>query len=143
MTETRMDTRVEGRLAESRTGWVGWVMFAGIMMMVIGGLQAIYGLVAIFNDEWVVWGNGNAVLLDITAWGWIHLAIGVLVALAGIGVLSGNALARAVGVVVAAVSLLASFAALPLYPVWSLVVIGLDVLVIWALVAHGSELRHV
>jgi hypothetical protein len=110
--------------------------------MIIGGLQAIYGLVAIFNDEWVVWGNGDAVLLDITAWGWIHLIVGVLVALAGIGVLSGNVLARTVGVVVAAVSLLGSFVTLPLYPVWSLIVIGLDVLVIWALVAHGSELRN-
>ena len=134
MTDTRMDTT---------TGWVGWIAFAGIMLMIIGGLQALYGLVAILNDEWVVWGNGNAVVIDITAWGWIHLVIGILVVLAGVGVLVGNVLARAVGVVVAAVSLIASFMALPLYPLWSLIVITLDVLVIWALVAHGKEVRSV
>jgi len=134
MTDTRMD---------ATTGWVGWVVFAGIMLMIIGGLQALYGLVALLNDNWVVWGNGDAVLLDISAWGWIHLIIGILVVLAGIGVLLGNVIARSVGVVVAAVSLIASFMALPLYPVWSLIVIALDVLVIWALVAHGSEVRRV
>jgi hypothetical protein len=134
MTDTRM--------AEP-TGWIGWIAFAGIMMMILGALQAFYGLVAIVNDEWVLWGNGNAVVIDITAWGWVHLIIGIVVVLAGIGVLLGNVLARIVGVVVAAVSLIASFLALPLYPVWSLVVITLDVLVIWALVAHGSEMKRV
>jgi hypothetical protein len=134
MTDTRM--------AEP-TGWIGWIAFAGIMMMILGALQAFYGLVAIVNDEWVLWGNGNAVVIDITAWGWVHLIIGIVVVLAGIGVLLGNVLARIVGIVVAAVSLIASFLALPLYPVWSLVVITLDVLVIWALVAHGSEMKRV
>jgi hypothetical protein len=134
MTDTRM---------AAPTGWIGWIAFAGIMMMILGALQAFYGLVAIVNDEWVLWGNGNAVVIDITAWGWVHLIIGIVVVLAGIGVLLGNVLARIVGVVVAAVSLIASFLALPLYPVWSLVVITLDVLVIWALVAHGSEMKRV
>ncbi|HEY6532576.1 MAG TPA: hypothetical protein VIY72_09740 [Acidimicrobiales bacterium] len=132
----------ETRTAQA-TGWVGWIAFAGIMLMIIGGLQAIYGLVAVLNDEWVLWGNGNAVVIDITAWGWIHLIIGIVVILAGIGVLLGNMLARIVGVAVAAVSLIASFMALPLYPVWSLIVITLDVLVIWALVAHGGEMKRV
>jgi hypothetical protein len=134
MTDTRM--------AET-TGWVGWISFAGIMMIIIGGLQAVYGLVALLNDTWVVWGNGNAVLIDITAWGWIHLIIGIVVVLAGIGVLTGNMVARLIGVLVAGVSLIASFLALPLYPVWSLTVIALDVLVIWALVAHGGEMKRV
>jgi hypothetical protein len=132
------DTRMTGP-----TGWVGWITFAGIMMVILGALQAFYGVVAIVNDEWVLWGNGDAVVVDITAWGWIHLVIGVVVVLAGLGVLAGNMLARLIGVLVAGVSLIASFLALPLYPVWSLVVITLDVLVIWALVAHGSEMKRV
>ena len=123
------------------TGWTGWIAFAGVVMIVVGGLQAIYGLVALFNDNWVVWNNGNAVFLDITVWGWVHLAIGVIVVLAGIGVMSGNVVARTVGVLVAAVSLIAAFLALPLYPIWSIIVIAIDVLVIWALIAHGSEMR--
>ena len=123
------------------TGWTGWITFAGVMMIVVGGLQAIYGLVALFNDDWVVWSNGNAVFLDITVWGWVHLAIGIIVVLAGIGVMTGNVVARSVGVLVAAISLIAAFLALPLYPVWSIIVITIDVLVIWALIAHGSEMR--
>jgi hypothetical protein len=134
MTDTRM---------AQPTGWIGWIAFAGIMMMILGALQAVYGLVALLNDTWVVWGNGDAVLVDITVWGWIHLVIGVVVVLAGLGVLTGNLLARTIGVLVAGVSLIASFLALPLYPVWSLVVITLDVLVIWALVVHGSEMKRV
>ena len=124
-----------------RTGWTGWIVFAGIMMIIVGALQGIYGLVALFNDNWVVWNNGKAVFFDITVWGWVHLAIGVIVVLAGFGVMSGNVLARTVGVGVAAISLIAAFLALPLYPVWSIIVIAIDVLVIWALTAHGSEMR--
>ena len=121
------------------TGWVGWIMFAGIMMIIAGSLNAVYGLVALFNDDWVVWGNTGAVVLDITQWGWVHLILGVVVLLAGAGVMSGNILARTVGVLVAGISLIVNFLALPVYPVWSLVIITLDVLVIWALIAHGRE----
>ena len=121
------------------TGWVGWIMFAGIMMIIAGSLNAVYGLVALFNDDWVVWGNTGAVVLDITQWGWVHLILGVVVLLAGAGVMSGNILARTVGVLVAGISLIVNFLALPVYPVWSLVISTLDVLVIWALIAHGRE----
>lgn len=129
--------------ASEPTGWVGWIYFAGIMLMIVGALQAFYGLVAVLNDEWVLWGNGNAVYLDITAWGWVHLIIGIVVFLAGLGVLAGNIVARMVGVVVAAISLISAFLALPLYPVWSIILIAIDVLVIWALTAHGREVRSV
>jgi uncharacterized membrane protein len=123
------------------TGWVGWIFFAGTMMVIGGILNAIYGLVAIFNDDWVVWQNRTAVLLDLTGWGWIHLVIGIVLILAGIGVFSGNILARTIGVLVAAVSLIANFLWLPVYPLWSIVVIVVDALVIWALTAHGRELK--
>jgi hypothetical protein len=139
----REGTDMTGTQQVERTGWTGWVVFAGVMMIVVGALQAIYGLVAVLNDTWVVWGNGKAVLLDIKTWGWIHLIIGAVVVLAGIGVLSGNILARIVGVAVAVISLVAAFLALPLYPVWSIIVIAIDLLVIWALTAHGSEMKSV
>jgi hypothetical protein len=125
----------------ARTGWVGWSVFAAVMLLLGGIMQGIYGLVALVNDEWVVWGNSGAVLIDVSAWGWIHLIIGVLLVLVGLGILYGNVVARAFGVAVAGLSLLASFFALPLYPIWSLVVIAIDLLVIWALVVHGGELR--
>ena len=124
-----------------RTGWTGWIVFAGIMLIIGGTLNAIYGLVAILNDEWVVWGNRGVVYLDVTGWGWIHLALGLIVVLAGAGVMTGSSIARAIGVVIAALSMFANFLALPLYPLWSITVLTIDVLVIWALIAHGSEMR--
>ena len=123
------------------TGWVGWGIFAGVMMIIGGSLNAIYGIIAVVNDDWVVWANRSVVYLDLTTWGWVHIVIGALVALAGIGVFSGNIVARTVGVVVASVSLLSNFFFIPVHPLWALTVITVDALVIWALTAHGSELR--
>lgn len=124
------------------TGWAGWVAFGGMMMIILGAMNAIYGLIAIYNDEWAVWSNRAVVYLDLTQWGWIHLGVGVLVAVAGLGVLSGNGVGRAVGAVVVALSMLVSFLALPIYPLWSLVVLTLEALVLYALIAHGGELAR-
>ena len=125
-----------------RTGWTGWIAFAGVMMIISGGLNAFYGLVGIVNDEWVVWTNRASLYLDISQWGWVHLIVGLVMLLAGIGVFSGNFLARTVGVIVAALSLIANFFFIPAYPLWALIVITIDVLVIWALTAHGKEMRQ-
>ena len=129
------------RQLDTRTGWVGWIFFAGFMMILVGSLNLIYGLVALFNDEWVVWGNRGSVLLDITAWGWIHAALGAIVILAGIGIMTGNLAARIVAVIVVGGSLIVNFAAIPVYPVWSLVAITIELLVLWALIVHGRELK--
>ena len=125
-----------------RTGWTGWIAFAGVMMIIAGSLNALYGLIAVVNDEWVVWGNRASLYLDISQWGWAHLILGLALVLSGFGVFSGNILARSVGVIVAAVSLIANFAFIPAYPLWALVVVTIDVLVIWALTAHGKEMRQ-
>jgi hypothetical protein len=124
------------------TGWTGWIAFAGVMMIIGGMLAAIFGLIAIINDDWVVFTNRNAVSIDITGWGWIHVIIGVVLFLSGFGVFTGNILARTVGVLVAAVSLIANFLWLPVYPIWSVVIIVIDLLVIWALTVHGGEMRR-
>jgi hypothetical protein len=122
------------------TGWTGWIAFAGVMLMIVGTLNAINGLIAIINDDWVVFTNNDAVSIDITGWGWIHLVLGVVVFLAGLGVFTGNVLARTVGVIVACISVIANFLWLPVYPIWSTIIIAVDVLVIWALTAHGAEM---
>jgi hypothetical protein len=129
--------------SDEPTGWTGWIAFAGVMMIIGGCLNLFYGIVAAVNDEWVVWTNRAAVYLDVSEWGWVHIVLGTIVLLAGIGVFSGNILARIVGVVVAALSLLANFLFIPAYPLWALTVITIDVLVIWALTAHGREMRQV
>ncbi len=125
-----------------RTGWTGWIAFAGVMMVIAGSLNALYGLVAVVNDEWVVWTNRASLYLDISQWGWVHLVIGLVVLLSGIGVFSGNVLARTVGVIAVTISLIANFFFIPAYPLWAIAVVVIDVLVIWALTAHGSEMRH-
>jgi hypothetical protein len=124
-----------------RTGWTGWIAFAGVMMIIGGALNLIYGIIAAVNDEWVVFTNRGDVYLDVSEWGWVHIILGAIVLLSGIGVFSGNILARTVGVIVASISLVANFLFLPVYPLWSLIVITIDVLVIWALTAHGREMR--
>ncbi|HEX6422967.1 MAG TPA: hypothetical protein VFZ79_05775 [Acidimicrobiales bacterium] len=133
-------TSPAGDLRREPTGWVGWIFFAAVMMIIAGALNAIHGLVAILNDEWVVWGNRADLYIDLTTWGWVHLVIGIAVLLAGFGLLSGNVLARAVAVLVASVSIVANFLFIPAYPVWALTVIAIDVFVIYALTAHGREL---
>lgn len=125
-----------------RTGWTGWIAFAGIMMVIGGSLNALYGLVATVNDDWAVWTNRSVVLLDISEWGWVHLVLGIVVLLAGIGVFSGNILARTIGVIVAGISMIVNFFFIPVYPLWALTIIVLDALVIWALTAHGREMRE-
>jgi hypothetical protein len=125
------------------TGWTGWISFAAIMMIIGGSLNALYGVIAAVNDEWVVFTNRADVYLDVSQWGWAHIIMGVIVLLAGIGLFSGNIVARTVAVIVASISLLVNFFFIPVYPLWALTVITIDALVIWALTAHGREMRKV
>jgi hypothetical protein len=130
-----------GETHPERTGWVGWIYFASALMIIAGTLNAIDGVIALVNDEWVVWTNRGDLYLDLTDWGWVHLGVGIAVALAGIGLLSGNILARTVAVVLAGLGVIANFLYMPAYPVWALTLITLNVLVIYALTAHGREMR--
>lgn len=129
--------------AEAPTAWTGWIAFAGIMLIIGGSLQALYGFFAIINDQWVVWGKEQAVLLDLSSWGWVTLIWGIVVILAGIGLFSGNMMARIVGVIVASVSLIANFFFLPVAPFWAIIVIAIDALIIWAIVVHGREMKEI
>ena len=129
--------------AAPSTGWTGWIVFAAVMLMIGGTLNAFYGLVALFNDEWVVWGQEAALFVDVTGWGWLHVIVGGLVVLCGIGLLSGNMVARAVGVIIASISLIVNFFFIPVAPFWALTVIVIDALVIWAITVHGKEMKSV
>jgi hypothetical protein len=118
---------------------VGFIVFAGVAMVMIGAFHVFQGLVALFNDDFYVVGQEWIFEFDLTIWGWIHLIAGVVVAVAGFFVFNGAVWARAVGIAVAAVSALLNFMWLPYYPIWSLIIIALDVLVIWALSVHGRD----
>jgi hypothetical protein len=124
------------------TGWTGWVVFASFMMIMLGCFQAIQGLVAIFDDGFYrVTESGLVVNVDYNVWGWTHLLLGALIIASGIGVLAGNVIARAVGILLAALSALANLVFIEAYPIWSIIIITVDVLVIYALTVHGRELR--
>lgn len=125
-----------------QTGWVGWVYFAGAMMMLGGGMQAIVGLAAIFKKTFYVVTQHSLLVMNYSAWGWVHLALGLLILCAGAAVLAGNMWGRVVGVFLAVMSGLAQLAFLNAYPVWSVIVLIVDVLVIYALTMHGTEVRE-
>lgn len=130
--------------AHARTGWYGWVMFAGVMMLLLGSFHAIAGLVALFEDDYfLVTRSGLVVDMDFTAWGWTHLVLGLVVAIAGGALFSGATWARVVAIVVAIISALVNLTFLAAYPLWSGIMIGLDILVIYAVSMHGdpAEMR--
>jgi hypothetical protein len=121
---------------------IGFTVFAGVMMIMAGGFQALAGLVAVFENEFYATTRNYILQFDVTTWGWIHLLLGLVVLFAGFAVLSGQTWARVIGIILASVSALANFAFIPYYPVWSLVIIALDVFVIWALAAHGRDVTR-
>ena len=121
---------------------VGFITFAGVAMVMIGAFHAFQGLVALFNDDFYVVGQKWIFQFDLTTGGWVHLIVGIAVVVAGFFVFGGAVWARAVGIGVAAVSALLNFMWLPHYPIWSLIIIALDVLVIWALSVHGRDVAR-
>src|SRR5919202_1032454 len=109
MSTQRTREPVEQRVAPQPTGWVGWVIFGGVMMVLIGIFELIAGLTALFNDQYfLVNSNGLLVSLDFTSWGWIHLILGIVVALAGFSLISGATWARVVAIILASLSAIAN-----------------------------------
>jgi hypothetical protein len=121
-------------------GWVvGVTLFAATMMAVIGFFHVVQGLAALFRNEIYLVGAQYVFSFDLTAWGWIHLLAGILLIAAGSAILKGKVWARSVGVGFAVLSMIANFLFLPYYPVWSVLIITLDVFVIWALCLYSGE----
>ena len=111
----------------------GWTLFAAMMLLLMGGFQAFMGLVAVLENELIVATPKYFLQLDATSWGWIHMLGGILLLLAGMGILAGQTWARVVGIVVAALVALTNFASLPYYPIWAIIIITMSVFTIWGL----------
>lgn len=125
------------------TGWVGWVFFASIIMFTVGFVNVIEGIVALVKDEYyLVRPNGLVVNIDFTAWGWALLIFGLLLLFAGYGVMVGQTWARVTGVILAVINAVVNLTFVPAYPIWAIIVITLDVLVIYALAVHGRETKR-
>jgi hypothetical protein len=125
-----------------KSRWTGWVVFAALMMIVLGIFQAIEGLTALFRHTYYAVGsNGLLVGVSYTTWGWAHLLLGVLALAAGFALMAGYLWGRIVGVLIAVVSATTQLAFVAAAPVWAVTVIVLDVVIIYAISVHGGELK--
>ena len=124
------------------SSWVGWIAFAAVCLVALGAFHIMQGLIAIVDaDYFPVTGPGPVTDLSLDAWGWVHMIGGVILLVAGLCVFAGQTWARAVGVLVAVASAVANFGFLGAYPIWSLLMIGLDIVIILALTVHGSDIK--
>jgi hypothetical protein len=119
----------------------GWIGFAGILMLVVGGVDFFQGLIAILEDEYFVPTRAGFLVVDVTAWGWFMLVWGVLLALAGLALLAAQGWARWFAIIVVSLNILAQlgFAGDSAYPLWSLTAIILNIVVLYALTARWTE----
>lgn len=118
------------------------VVVAACLLLVIGAYHTIMGLAAVIDEKFYVPPDDYAYRLDIMAWGWVHVALGVVVVAASLNLFRGARWARAVGIAVAGLSAVQNFIFTPYYAVWSVLVIALDVLVIWSLAGYGPRVAH-
>lgn len=120
----------------------GGVIFAGIVLIIQGIFHVLIGIAALVNDDFFVTTSNYTYNLNLTGWGIVHLVLGGLLFFAGFGVLTGKLWAFIVGIVLAALSIIDNFFFIPFYPLWSLMMIALGILVIWALTIRGPGLRR-
>ncbi len=124
------------------SGWVGWIVFAGTMMMILGVFHMFEGLIALFRHSYIAFPtSGLTIQVSYSQWGWLQLLAGVLVFFAGLGLFTGRMWARTLGVIVVSISALVNFAWANIYPFWSLTLLAVDFLVLYAIIAHGSEMK--
>ncbi|MFG1809997.1 hypothetical protein [Streptomyces sp. NPDC049040] len=129
---------------DGRNAWAAsGTIFAGILLLVSGVLAVLEGIVGIARDSvYIVTRGGYAYNFNVTAWGWIHLVLGVIAVLIGAGLLRGAGWARYAGIGIASLSMIANFMFLPYQPVWSLIMIGIDTFVIWSLATYHPRHSH-
>ncbi|MCT9821075.1 hypothetical protein N3K63_12380 [Microbacterium sp. W1N] len=131
-----------GTTTARRTGWAGWVVFAGIILLLSGLFSAVQGIVALIGpDTYYLRTEGGLWLFDVAGWGWWNLIIGLLLVLVAFALFAGQTWGRVVAVILAILSAVGQLLLVPAQPWWSLIVISIDVLVIYALIVHGRELR--
>jgi hypothetical protein len=124
------------------SAWAAWIRFAGIMLVVVGFFNLINGMTALFRNQVFVPVPAGVLVFDLTTWGWVHVVIGVLQIVIGGGVIAGQRWGLALGVLVAAVNAVTQIVNLPYFPLWSLIIIAVDCLVMYGIVVHGGEVAE-
>lgn len=126
----------------NNSGWLGWIAFASLMLALVGIFHMIAGFVGLFQED-IYAITPNAVwLFDYSQWGWIHIFGGLLAFLAASSLAQGHMYGRVVAVLVAMASVVVNMAFVPVYPIWSIMMVTVGVLVIWAVTVHGKELKE-
>lgn len=136
-------TQTQAHSTDQRTGWVGWVYFAGIVLLIGAAIDIFYGIVAIVgpNTAYFVGPQGRVASFDVAGWGWWSLVVGLVMVVLAFFLLTGRTWARVLVTIVVAVNAVSHVMSLPAQPWWSIVMIALDVLVIYAVTVHGREVR--
>lgn len=125
--------------------WTGWVTFGSVLMMIVGAFKLISGIIGLFRDEWLVLGYNGYLLVDITGLAVWYICVGALLFLGGIAALQGSRLGRVIGAVAAGLAAISEFFMVPYYPIWSIIMLILYVVVLVAFIAwkgpspYGSE----
>lgn len=130
------------RVTTEPTGWTGWILFGSLLMGIAGVFHMITGVIALFKETVFVTSNNDLVVLNYDQWGWAHLILGIILFLSAFSLASGRLWGRIFGVFVATLSIIANFVFIQAYPVWSLMIIFVDIVLIYSIIIHGSELRE-
>ena len=137
------DPRTQATNIQRDTGGIstrvstGWAFFAGTILFIVGSFNAIYGLTAIFKDEVLTGtGSGGVIVWDVTGWGWIHLLVGIIMILAGIGLFTGQNWARWAAIFFCMVNAITQVAFITVFPLWTILIVTLDIIVIYQLTAN-------
>jgi hypothetical protein len=134
-----MATQYEQREQAEVSGWaVGGLLFASTMLVMVGFYQALAGLVALLNSEFYVTTRNYTFDLDVTVWGWLHLVLGLVAVVVGVGLIRRSTWAGVAAIIIAMLSALANFLFIPYQPIWSLVMIAIDMWIIWSLTRPGA-----
>ncbi len=133
-----MATSSYDRSGEGESSGAGWVMFAGIMLLIVGVLNVIYGIAAVGDSKFFVH-ETQYILSGLNTWGWVTIVLGALQILAAFSIWSGGAFGRWFGITVASLSAIGALLSMPAYPFWSLAVFAIDILIIYGLAAYGGQ----
>jgi hypothetical protein len=124
------------------TGWVGWIVFAGTMMAILGVFHMFEGLIALFRHTQIAFpASGLTIQVSYTQFGWLQILAGAVVFLVGLALFTGRMWARTLGVILVSISALVNFAWAGIYPFWSLTLLAIDFFILYAIIAHGSEMK--
>jgi hypothetical protein len=127
-----------------RARWDGWVKFGAVLVTVVGAFSVIEGLLALLTPSFFVTGGGRVLALNLAGWGWLHLVLGALVLVTGLGLLAGAPTwARSVALGLIAINMLVQLVWLPAFPVWSIIIVAFDLLVVYAIATTWPDWRTV